>query len=257
MEKYLNIRNQNIPVLGFGTWNITGNSCVESVEDALSMGYRHIDTARAYGNEKEVGRAMKNSSVRREDIYLVTKIATSELVPEKIIKVTDDSLKNLQTDYIDLLLIHWPVPGMDLKGILSEMMKLVKEGKTRTIGVSNFSPDLVQQALSIAPEIICNQVEFNPYHLQHENLHTAKENDMFITAYTPVAKGKVNKDDKIVKIAEKHGKTPAQVTLRWLAQHKNVSVIPKAASKKHREENMDIFDFELDENEMKEIASAR
>ena len=255
MEQVLKIREHEIPVLGFGTWNLSGKSCIESVEDALAMGYRHIDTARMYGNETEVGKAIRNSGVKREDIYLVTKIATSELIPDQIIPVTEDSLKNLQSDYVDLLLIHWPVQGMDLEGILEKMVSLLEEGKTKSIGVSNFSPDLVKKSLSLAPQVICNQVEFNPYHLQHENLHTAKENDMFITAYTPVSKGKVSKEAKIKEIAEKYSKTPAQVTLRWLVQHKNVSVIPKAASRQHREENMKIFDFELTEDEMNAMAS--
>jgi len=254
MKKHILIDNIQIPLLGFGTWNIKGKECVNSVEDALSLGYRHIDTARMYGNEKEVGEGIKKSKVDRSDIYLVTKIATSELEPKLITRITEDSLRNLQTDYIDLLLIHWPVPGMDLKGILEEMNKMQEQSKVKQLGVSNFSPDLVKEALT-TKRIVNNQVEFNPHHLQHDNLKMVKENNMFLTAYTPIDKGKVFKNSVINEIAEKYSKNEAQVTLRWLLQHNNVAVIPKAATREHRESNMDIFDFELTQEDMIKIAS--
>lgn len=255
MEQHIIIDDIKIPLLGYGTWDLKGNTCVEGVKDALNMGYRHIDTARMYGNEAEVGEGISKSGVKREDIYLVTKIAPSELNPERIPSVTENSLKKLGTDFVDLLLIHWPSPNMDLEGVLGAMKKLQEKGKIRQLGVSNFSPELVEQSLNVT-RVVCNQVEFNPYKLQHENLKKVKEKNMFLTAYTPIAKGKVFKDKTISEIAGTHNKTEAQVTLRWLLQHGRVSVIPKAAGAEHRKSNMEIFDFELSEDEMHAVASA-
>lgn len=254
MERYIQIKNANIPLLGLGTWDLRGKSCINSVEDALEMGYRHIDTARMYANEDEVGTAVRNSKIDRSEIYIVTKINTNELKPQLISKVTEDSLRRLKTGYIDLLLIHWPVPGMDLKGVLEKMYDHVLDQKILNIGVSNFSPDLVKKALEVAP-VICNQVEFHPFHLQHDNLSEVKRNNMFLTAYTPLARGRIFREKTITEIAENHKKSNAQVTLRWLIQHKSVAVIPKAANKEHRLSNLEIFDFELTENEMKQIGS--
>lgn len=252
--KYINIKGINIPVLGLGTWNMTGKSCIESVKNAILMGYRHIDTAQIYNNESEVGEGIRQSGVKREEIFLTTKIPPAKLSPHLIEKATNESLKKLKTGYIDLMLIHWPVPRMDLRGCLDEMISLKNLGLIKNIGVSNFSPDLFKNAIKIAP-VICNQLEFTPYNTEYENLNIAKEKNLLITAYSPLAKGYIKNDSLLREIGKRHNKTAAQIALRWLVQLGNISVIPKASGEKHQKENMDIFDFDLDKNEMEKIAA--
>lgn len=241
-----------IPVIGFGTWEITGKSCVESVEHALEIGYRHIDTAQMYHNEEEVGTGIQKSGVDRGDIFVTTKIATSNLEPSLIKGTTDESLHRLDMDYVDLLLIHWPTPGMDIKACLDSMFELKDKGKIKHVGVSNFNPQLFQKALDIGP-VINNQVKFTMYDEQFDNLEIAKKNNVTITAYSPLERGIIAGNDLLEKIGEKYGKSASQVELRWLIQLGNVSVIPKAASEKHRIENFNVFDFDLSEQDMDEI----
>jgi len=247
--------NDVMPVIGFGTWEITGKSCIKSVSDALHMGYRHIDTAQMYGNEKEVGKGIKASKIDRESVFVTTKIATDNLKPELIKKTTDESLSRLDMEYVDLLLIHWPVSGMDLNACLDTMFELQDKDKVKHVGVSNFKPDLFKKALNIG-DILTNQVKFSPHTGQEENLKIARENDCIITAYSPLERGDIVKDKKLKQIAEKYKKTVAQVSLRWLIQLGNVSVIPKAESEDHRKTNLEIFDFELSEEDIKTIDEA-
>lgn len=244
--------NDTIPVIGFGTWKISGDECVQSVEHALDIGYRHIDTAQMYRNEYEVGKGVKYSGVSRNDVFITTKIATDNLFPAAIKKSTLESLEKLDMDYIELLLIHWPTPEMDLQACLETMFELKEEGLIIYTGVSNFSPDLYKEALKIGP-VINNQVKFNIHNRQQENLNVAKEYHTSLTAYTPLEHGKIPNDESLRKIGEQYNKTPSQIILRWLIQLGNVSVIPKAASNLHRIENINIFDFELSNQEMEEI----
>lgn len=241
-----------MPVLGLGTWEITGQACIESVISALKMGYRHIDTAQMYGNEKEVGKGIWKSGIKREEIFITTKISTGNLTHSRIRRTTTDSLEKLQSGYIDLLLIHWPTQEMDLEACLEAMFELRDKGTVRYVGVSNFDPGLFRKALSIGP-VLTNQVEFTPYEVEYENLQIAKANDKIITAYSPLAKGAVSRNDTLSEIGKKYGKTGAQVALRWLIQQRNVSVIPKAAGEKHQRENMDIFNFELSDEDILKI----
>jgi diketogulonate reductase-like aldo/keto reductase len=241
-----------MPVIGLGTWEITGPGCVDSVANALGIGYRHIDTAQIYGNEKEVGLGIMYSGVKREDIFLTTKIATTNLTPQRIRMTTRQSLDRLQTDYVDLLLIHWPTEDMNLEECLATMFDLRAKGMVRNIGVSNFDPLLFMRAIEIGP-VLTNQVKFTPYNEQIANLKVALKYAKIITAYSPLARGGIAGDLNLQKIGEKYGKTASQVTLRWLIQLKNVSVIPKAAGEKHQKENIDIFDFELSGEDMGKI----
>ncbi len=241
-----------IPVIGFGTWEIGGDTCVESVKDALNIGYRHIDTAQVYNNEEEVGKGIKQSGTDREDIFLTTKIATNNLHIGRIKPSFEESLQKLQTGYVDLLLIHWPIQSMNLKACLQAMFELKEENKVRHVGVSNFGPELFERSL-IYGHIANNQVKFNPYHTAFDTLEVAKKTDSTLTAYSPLGRGRASKDETFSEIGEGHNKTASQIILRWLIQLGNVSVIPKAASEKHRRENFEIFDFELSEEEMKRI----
>jgi 2,5-diketo-D-gluconate reductase B len=256
MDKFLNIKNDKIPVLGIGTYGMNGKECTKGIEDSIRIGYRHIDTAQSYNNEEEVGEGIKKSGVDRKEIFLTTKIATHNLNPEAIKRTTQASLEKLNSEYIDLLLIHWPTPGMNLTACLETMFGLREQGKIRHVGVSNFSPSLFKKSIDIGP-VMCNQVEFTPYSPQFANLELAKAENVMITAYSPLLKGRIIKDKTLKEIGDRHDKTAAQITLRWLLQLGNISVIPKASSEKHRRENLDIFDFELNEEEMEIISELK
>lgn len=238
-----------MPVIGLGTWEMAGNACISSVLTALEMGYRHIDTAQIYGNEREVGRAIKESGIRRDDIFLTTKVATSNLNSSRIRHSFSDSLEKLNTDYVDLLLIHWPTESMNLEECLTAMFDLSHKGFVRYVGVSNFDPLLFKKSFLSGP-VLTNQVKFTPYHEEFENHKIAVENKKIITAYSPLGRGGIANDKILEKIGEKYGKTASQISLRWLIQLGNVSVIPKASSREHQKENLEIFDFELDSEDL-------
>ncbi|MDP8939708.1 MAG: aldo/keto reductase [Actinomycetota bacterium] len=250
--KYKEIKGEKVPSIGLGTWRLSGGACAEAVESALSLGYRHIDTAQMYGNEKEVGRGIGNSGVEREEIFLVTKLSTGNFTREKALRSGRESVEKLGTDYVDLLLMHWPNPSVPLEETLNAMRELQEEGSVRHIGVSNFPASMVEEATQHA-EIFCNQVEYHPRNLQEDLTKQAKEMDYLLTAYSPVAKGRIKDDPTLKEIGEAHGKTPAQVALRWLVQQEKVAAIPKAHSREHQESNLDVFDFKLSEEEMEKV----
>lgn len=251
MEKKT-IQGTAVPVLGFGTWQLNGNECTESVEDAIALGYRHVDTAQMYENEAEVGKGINNSGVERSELFLTTKISRDNHSASRVRSSVEDSLRKLKTDYVDLLLIHWPNEDVPLEETLNAFFKLKEEGKIKHAGVSNFPTHLIDKALETSP-IFCDQVEYHPLIDQEPILKKVRENDMLLTAYSPIARGKVKDIDVIKAIAEKHDKSPIQVALRWLIQQDNVIAIPKAAKHEHRKANMNIFDFELTDEEMEEI----
>ncbi len=236
-----------VPKLGFGTWLIRGAKCIRAVRMALEIGYRHIDTAQIYGNEEEVGTAIRDSGVTREEIFLVTKVWKDSLSLKEVIRSTEDSLKKLKTNYVDLLLIHWPNVKVPLKETLTAMKELVRQEKTRQIGVSNFPVELMEISKKILPEIVCNQVEYHPFLDQRPLLKCIGKHNIFLTAYSPLARNRVFKNKILQKVGEKYAKTAGQVVLRWLIEQKNVVAIPKAAKQKHAEANFNIFDFQLSE----------
>jgi 2,5-diketo-D-gluconate reductase B len=241
-----------VPRIGFGTWEITGPDATEAVRDALDIGYRHVDTARAYENETEVGQGIADSDVAREDIFLTTKIFRDDLEPDALKAAAEDSLENLRTDYLDLLLMHWPSDEVALERSLGAMVELREDGRVRQIGVSNFPAGLLRRALELAP-VLCDQVEFHPF-LGQDALHAlAVERDVLITAYSPLARGRVPDDDTFSEIGEAHGKTAGQVALRWLLDKPNVAVIPKASSHERRVENFEVLDFDLTAEELEQI----
>jgi diketogulonate reductase-like aldo/keto reductase len=253
--EYQVIKGEKVPSLGLGTWRLSGEECVRAVEQALALGYRHIDTAQMYANESEVGRGIQNSGVDREEIFLVTKIRTSSFSHDDVIHSTHESLKKLQIEYVDLLLMHWPNPSVPLEETLGAMTELQKES-VKHVGVSNFPRSMVEEASRYAI-VFCNQVEYHPYKAQDELLRQARETDYLLTAYSPVAKGRVSNDATLREIGQAHGKTPAQVALRWLIQQEKVAAIPKAAREDHLRSNFEIFDFELNDDEMKRIFALR
>lgn len=248
------VQQTRVPALGYGTWLLNDRECLEGVEHALALGYRHVDTAQGYDNEEQVGEALVRSGVPREEIFLTTKVRPSNFHHEAVLRSSRESLKKLRTDYVDLLLLHWPNPEVPLAATLEALRTLQDEGATRHIGVSNFPPSLVDEARQHA-EIFCNQVEYHPYLSQEKLLAQARASDYLLTAYCPIARGKVLADPALQEIGARHGKSPVQVTLRWLIQQDNVAAIPKAASREHRVSNIEIFDFELSDEEMARIFS--
>ena len=246
---YQTIQGSRVPALGFGTFEITGKACREAVVNALALGYRHVDTAQSYENEAEVGEGLRAAGVDRDEVFLTTKIWIGGLAPKDVRPTAEESLRRLRADYIDLLLIHWPTHDMHLAGALDAMRGLQDEGKVRHIGVSNFTPTLLREAMEHAP-IFCNQVEYHPFLGQPRLAEMARRHDLLLTAYSPIARGRVNDDPVLRAIGEAHGKTPIQVALRWLVQQDHVAAIPKAARPEHRAANLAVFDFELTGEEM-------
>ena len=241
-----------VPKLGFGTYNLKGQPGICSIKSALKQGLRLIDTAQIYDNEEEVGQGIKESKVPREEVFLTTKIWLDQLTKEKVKQSFQVSLNKLQTDYMDLLLIHWPNLEIPLEESLSAFMSLQKAGQVRHIGVSNFTCELLKQALKICPQIITNQVEYHLLMNQQKMLDFIKGKDIFLTAYCPLIKGKVVKLQQLIDLANKYNKSPAQLALKWLIEQKNVVAIFKSSHEKSIKENYDIFDFQLEDKD-KEI----
>ena len=246
-------RKIKIPKLGFGTWQIKGTQCVKAVKKALEAGYRHIDTAQIYENETEVGKGILLSEIPREEIFLVTKVWKDYLDFREVLLSVSRSLDNLKTEFIDLLLIHWPNSQYPLEDTFSALKELVQTKKVKHIGVSNFTPQLLKKALKIYPQLICNQVEYHPFLDQSSLMRIAKRQKMFLTAYSPLARGEVLKNASLKSIGKKYKKTPAQVALRWLIDQENVVAIPKAKNFSHITSNFKIFDFQLDSEDRRRI----
>jgi 2,5-diketo-D-gluconate reductase B len=246
------VRGVEVPKLGYGTWLVEGEDAYEGVLDALELGYRHIDTARAYGNEREVGRALAHSDVAREDIWLTTKVWRDDASAGVLERTFEQQLTDLGVDHVDLLLLHWPADP-PLEETLGAMERLRAQGLARQIGVSNFPSALLRAALALAP-IFANQVEYHPYLPQGPVMHECLEHDLLLTAYSPFAHGLVHRDPLLAEIGARYGKSPAQVSLRWLLDQPNVATIPKASSHERRAENLDVFDFDLTDDERGAIA---
>ncbi|USQ96357.1 aldo/keto reductase [Caulobacter sp. RL271] len=242
-----------IPALGFGTWQLENEAAVTLVEKALEVGYRHIDTAQIYGNEREVGRAIKASGIKRDEIFLTTKVWIDKFADGDLQRSTEKSLERLGVDHVDLLLLHWPKPEVPLVETLKALNEVRSRGWTRAIGVSNFPAAQLEEAakLSEAP-IATDQVEYHPYLSLKTLKAKAEALGVSITAWSPLAQGKVGQDLTLIEIGRAHGKTPGQVTLRWLIQQ-GVIAIPRTSNPKRVEENFDILDFALTDDEMTRI----
>ncbi len=250
--KHVTIQGVEVPALGFGTWELEGSDCADAVQHALSLGYRHIDTAQGYDNEAFVGEGMQRGGVPRDQVFLTTKVKPDNFGRDRVLSSTHESLAKLRTDYVDLLLMHWPNPEVPLDETLLAFLELREMGAVRHIGVSNFPSKLVSEAQKIAP-IFTNQVEYHPYLGQKTLLEQARAQDYMLTAYSPIARGEVTDDPTLKEIGEAHGKSAVQVTLRWLIQQDHVVAIPKASSEKNRVSNLDIFGFELSDDEMARV----
>ncbi|QCS42550.1 aldo/keto reductase [Natrinema versiforme] len=243
-----------VPALGLGTARMTGDDCRRAVETALAVGYRHVDTAQLYDNEAAVGRAIAESEVDREDVFVVTKVHPDNAAPADVRESTQASLERLELQTVDLLLLHGPSDEAPLAETIGAMNDLQRDGLVDHIGISNFGVDGLEDAIARSETpIITNQVEYHPFHRRDDLLAYCLENEVLLTAYSPLAEGDVVGDERLAAIGEPYGKSAAQVALRWLVQHPFVAAIPKAASREHIEANADIFDFELSPEEMRAV----
>ncbi len=228
-ERSVECRGARIPLLGLGTWDLRGRSCARVVEEALRLGYRHIDTAAMYRNEEEVGEGLRASGVPRDEVFITTKVWSSDLRPRDFERSARDSLKNLKLASVDLLLIHWPNPSIPLKDTIGALCKMKREGVARHIGVSNFDPPLIDEAMRLATEpLVNNQIELHPYFDQSKTISASRKAGLSITAYSPIARGRVQRDAVLSRIGKMHGKTAAQVCLRYFVQQ-DIIVIPKTS----------------------------
>ena len=250
--KHIDINHEQVPALGLGTFSLKGSTCQEAVADAIAIGYRHIDTAKMYENESDVGQGIRNSGIDRDELFITTKIWYTDLVRSNVLNATTDSLRQLQTSYVNLLLIHWPSEEVPLNETLEALMEVQRQGQARLIGVSNFPPAMLHEAFELAP-VVCNQVEYHPYLGQSALINIVREHNAMLTAYSPLAQGAVQDDATLQAIGNNYGKTPSQVALRWLVQQDNVAAIPRASSHEHRVSNFDIFDFSLTDEEMEQV----
>ncbi|MBZ0162380.1 MAG: aldo/keto reductase [Notoacmeibacter sp.] len=248
-----------IPAIGLGTWTLKGEHCAGLVEHALKAGYGHVDTAAAYENEQAVGEGLRASGRDRDSYFLTTKVWWTDIGEGALQRSAEASLKRLGVDHLDLLLIHWPNPAIPLAESISALNAVQRAGLTRHIGVSNFPTALLSQAirLSEAP-LACNQVEYHPYLDQSKLYHALRDAGMAMTAYCPLHRGGGLLGEPSVKAAAAaHGKTPAQIVIRWHVQQEGVVCIPRTSRIERLAENIDVFDFELDAAEMAAITALR
>ncbi len=242
-----------ISIIGLGTWALRGRDCARLVEQAIRIGYRHIDTAQMYDNERDVGEGVRASG-KRNEVMVTTKVQPTLLAPHDLERSVKESLARLRLDAIDLLLIHWPNPRVPLSETLGAMAKMKHAGYARQIGVSNFTVALLDEANKVTSEpLVCNQIECHPYLDQDKVIAACRKYRMAVVAYSPIARGQARGDELLARIGQAHGKTATQVCLRWLTQQ-GIVVIPRTSKVERLAENFAILDFDLSDAEMKEIA---
>jgi 2,5-diketo-D-gluconate reductase B len=254
--EYLQTQGISLPRLGLGTFRMQGDVCRAAVESALGLGYRHIDTAEMYGNEEAVGAAIAASRVARKDLHITTKVWNENLAPDAMRRAFDASLKKLRLDQVDLYLVHWPAPDMNLKSMFETLMKLKEEGRTRAIGVANFNVALLRTVVEeIKAPIACNQVE---YHVMLDQTPLRKymvAKSIPLVAYCPLAQGRAASDETLMAIGRKHGASAAQVALKWLLDQDGVAAIPKASRAESQKSNLGALNVGLDDEDIKAIAA--
>jgi 2,5-diketo-D-gluconate reductase B len=248
-------QGMRMPKLGLGTWAMSGRACSEAVSHALSIGYRHIDTAQMYRNEAEVGAAIAQSGIRRDELFVVTKVGSGNLAPDAVRRACEASLQALACGHIDLYLIHWPTATMDLRATLAAMLKLREQGLIRHVGVSNFTVALMRQAVEeIGAPVACNQVEYHVLLGQSRVLDYARAKGIAVVAYCPLARGGLGRVREMATIARKHGATPEQVALKWLLDQDVLGAIPKASRPENQRANLDALKLRLDDADRAAIA---
>jgi diketogulonate reductase-like aldo/keto reductase len=251
--QYVEAHGARIPQIGLGSMTLLGETGTQAIKTALDVGYRHLDTAAHYGNEKENGEALRASGVKREDVFITTKVRQDDAMPDAFARVVDQSLANLKLPQVDLLLIHWPSKTVPLALTIGALCKAKKDGKTKHIGVSNFTTALLDEAWKVTSEpLVCNQIEAHPFINQDKVIAASKKHGMAVVAYVPIARGKVPGAEALERIGKAHGKTAAQVSLRYLIELGLVP-IPRSTKREHLKENIEVFDFKLSGAEMAEL----
>ena len=250
-----------IPAIGLGTMTLKDAVCVEAVKAALRLGYRHIDTAERYGNETEVGeglhQGMRAAGLAREDVFVTTKVYQDKLAAADFERSFDESLKKLKLPWVDLLLIHWPNPKVPLAETIGVLCKAKREGRAKHIGVANFTTALLAEATKLASEpLVTNQIEVHPFLDQSKVLAACRRHGLSVTAYCPLARGKVPGHEVIERVAKAHGKSSSQIALRYLVQQ-GIIPIPRTANPDHLAANLAIFDFALSDGEMAELGKLK
>jgi 2,5-diketo-D-gluconate reductase B len=253
--EYLQTQGISLPRLGLGTYRMQGDVCRAAVESALGLGYRHIDTAEMYGNEDAIGPAIAASGVARKDLHVTTKVWNENLSPDAMRKAFDTSLNKLKLDHVDLYLVHWPKPGMNLPVMFETLMKFKEEGRTRAIGVANFNIALLKTVVEeIKAPIACNQIEYHVMLDQTPVRKYLKAKSIPLVAYCPLAQGRAASDETLMAIGRKHGASAAQVALKWLLDQDGVAAIPKASRAESQKANLDALNVGLDDEDNKAIA---
>jgi diketogulonate reductase-like aldo/keto reductase len=246
-----------MPAIGYGTMELPHRPA-ELVAFAIKAGYRAIDTARKYGTEERVGEGIRASGIARAELFVTTKVTEDNAREADFLRSAETSLKTLGLDYVDLLLVHWPSPTVPFAETLGALAKAKRAGLTRHIGVSNFTVAMLDEAVHVCPEpLVTNQVEYHAYLPQDRMLEALARHDMILTAYCPVARGKLLEDATVAEIAKAHGKTAAQICLRWLIQQSMVAAVPRALEEAHIVDNLDVFDFALSGEEMRRLFALR
>jgi 2,5-diketo-D-gluconate reductase B len=246
-----------MPAIGFGTMELPHRPA-ELVAAAIAAGYRHIDTARKYGTEERVGEGIRASGIARNELFITTKVTEENAREADFLRSAETSLKALGLDHVDLLLVHWPQPKVPFAETLGALAKAKRSGLTRHVGVSNFTLAMLEEAVRVCPEpLVTNQIEYHAYLPQDRMLAALRRHGMILTAYCPVARGKLLDDPVVGEIANARGKTHAQICLRWLIQQPMVAAVPRALEKAHIAENLDVFDFSLSDEEMRRISALR
>ena len=254
--KTISIRGEEIPQLGLGTWQLTGDDCTRAVREALEMGYRHVDTAVAYGNEELVGQALAQSGVS-DEVFLTTKVWREDLGAADVVTSVESSLVKLKRDHIDNVLLHWPNPDFPIEASLDALRSCKERGLIRHYGVSNYPLDLFRKALIHDRNVWNNQVEHHVYLEQCSLQQECLGNDAFLTAYSPLARGRVTEDEVLTEIGAAHDATAAQVAIAWLLQRDVTTVIPKASSVEHLRSNWAAQQIELTSDEVQRIDALR
>lgn len=254
-QPHLESRGARVPALGFGTFELQGPDCYRMVRAALDIGYRHVDTARFYGNEEQVGRALRDSGVEPEQVFLTTKLWRDDLSPAGMRAGAEASLRALGVDQVDLLLIHWPNDAFPLAASLETLAALRAAGRTRFVGVSNFPSAMVREAVDDqGADLLCDQVEYHLLLSQETLLETLRARGMLLTAYSPLARGQVLEEPEVGAVADKHGVTPAQIALAWLLHQPGVAAIPKSSSERRARENFEALGVRLEPEDMRRLA---
>jgi 2,5-diketo-D-gluconate reductase B len=253
MMQIVEAHGARIPQIGFGTMTLKGDICVQAVKSALQIGYRHLDTAAFYGNEVENGEGLRQSGISRDEVFICTKVRENNLMPENFNKSLDQSLANLKLPYVDLLLIHWNNKDIPFKTSVGALCAAKKDGRAKHVGVANFTTKMLDEAWAVTSEpLVCNQIEVHPFINQDKVLAASKKHGMAVVAYVPIARGKVPGAEALERIGKAHGKTAAQVSLRYLVQL-GCCAIPRTANPAHMKENIEVFDFNLSDAEMAEL----